>query len=104
MTSCPASWRAFTDSGYLSTQSPTTKKVALTLYLPRMSMRAWVSSLPHAASKLMAQTFSSRSTRVDGKLPLGGGGADEAGASHSHENTGGHQRRQDQQQRATAQQ
>ena len=42
--------------------------------------------------------------RVDGKLPLGGGGADEAGASHGHENTGGHQRRQDQQQRATAQQ
>ena len=42
--------------------------------------------------------------RVDGKLSLGGGGADEAGASHDHENTGGHQRRQDQQQRATAQQ
>ena len=42
--------------------------------------------------------------RVDGKLPLGGGGADEAGASHDHENTGGHQRRQDQQQRAAAQQ
>ena len=31
MTSCPASERALTDSGYFVAQSPTTKKVALTL-------------------------------------------------------------------------
>ena len=46
MTSWPASARAFTDSGYFSTQSPTTKKVTFTLYWSKMSMRAWVSSLP----------------------------------------------------------
>ena len=37
---------ALTDSGYLSTQPPTTKKVAFTLYRPRMSMSSWVSSFP----------------------------------------------------------
>ena len=63
ITSCPASWRAFTDSGYLSTHSPTTKKVALTLYLARMSMSSWVSSLPQAASKEMAIIFWSRWTQ-----------------------------------------
>ena len=62
MTSCPASDRALADSGYFSAQSPTTKKVAFTLYLARISMSVWVSSLPQAASKEMAQTFSSRST------------------------------------------
>ena len=60
ITSWPASWRALTDSGYLSTQSPTTKKVAFTLYFPRMSMSCWVSSLPQAASKEMASIFWSR--------------------------------------------
>ena len=46
ITSCPASWSALTDSGYLSTHSPTTKNVALTLYFPRISMSCWVSSFP----------------------------------------------------------
>ena len=46
ITSWPASWSALTDSGYLSTQSPTTKKVALTLYRARISMSSWVSSFP----------------------------------------------------------
>ena len=62
MTSCPALWRAFTDSGYFSTQSPTTKNVVLTWNFSRMSMSVWVSSLPHAASKLMAHTRWLRST------------------------------------------
>lgn len=62
MTSWPASCRAFTDSGYFSAQSPTQKKVAFTLYRARMSMRAWVSSLPQAASKLTEHIFCSRST------------------------------------------
>ena len=46
MTSCPASESAFTDSGYLSTQFPTTKKVARTLYVARMSISCCVSSFP----------------------------------------------------------
>ena len=43
---------AFTDSGYLSTQSPTTKKVVFTLYFARMSIKCWVSSLPHGDGKV----------------------------------------------------
>ena len=52
MTSWPASCSAFTDSGYLSTQSPTTKKVVLTLYFARISIRRSVSSLPHGDAKV----------------------------------------------------
>ena len=64
--SLPFSASARTDSGYLSTQSPTTKKVVFISYLLRMSMSVCVSSLPHAASKDMATTRSSRCTQYTG--------------------------------------
>ena len=51
ITSWPASARALTDSGYLSTQAPTTKKVAVTSYCPRMSISCWVSSFPQGDVK-----------------------------------------------------
>ena len=62
MTSCPASWSALTDSGYLSTQSPTTKKVVFTLYFARMSMRCWVSSFPHGDAKVRQFTENCRTS------------------------------------------
>ncbi len=62
MTSWPASCRAFTDSGYFSAQSPTQKKVAFTLYRARMSMRAWVSSLPHGDAKVRQFTENCRTS------------------------------------------
>ena len=60
MTSWPASCSAFTDSGYLSTQSPTTKKVVLTLYFARISIRRSVSSLPHGDVKVRQFTENCR--------------------------------------------
>ena len=62
MTSFPASLSALTDSGYLSTQSPTTKNVVCMPYLSSMSISCCVSSLPHAASNDSATTLSSRWT------------------------------------------
>ena len=62
MTSWPASWRAFTDPGYFSAQSPTTKNVVLTLYCARMSMSVWVSSLPHGDAKVRQFTENCRTS------------------------------------------
>ena len=62
MTSWPVSWSAFTDSGYFSAQSPTTKKVVFTLYRSKMSMSVCVSSLPHGDAKVRQFTENCRTS------------------------------------------
>ena len=46
----------------LSAQSPTTKNVVLTWYFSRMSMRVWVSSLPHGDVKVRQFTENCRTS------------------------------------------
>lgn len=61
---------ACTISGYLSTHSPTRKKVHLASYSSRMSRSLGVLSAPQLASKVTAITGSSRSTLYTGRIRL----------------------------------